>query len=335
MRKRLFYIMIMLPVLLPAQEDREDYLYEFRGTTENDNYSFTFNDGYYTNGLMFHFTTQAKWKTTKRLVKVISAHSFGQQIFVSETWKNRSVQTIDRPLSGYLFFQKDYHFFFRKGHVLQTGLAAGATGRSSFAEQVQSWYHNALGLPEVEGWPLQLNGELALNLYSRFDYNLLGLSEKQRLFEIMFTGNASLGNAFTNAAGGVQIRFGNFENPFHSAFYKARTGRGTGEKLKRNAEVFIYFHPQVVYQGYNATVQGPLFKKEKGPLVSEISRGYYQHAWGIQYSQRRWLMDIHFVRKNKEATSMRDIERFASISFAYRFGRIKQKTEPGFGSVLK
>jgi hypothetical protein len=318
-----------------SQYGRDDYLQELRITTENDNYAFTFNDGYYTNGFFLQYSRPVKWKINDRLVKAITGYKLGQMIFVSENWINRTAQTIDRPFSGYLFLQKAYSLFYRKGHVLLAAADFGATGKSSYAREVQEWYHTATGLPEVVGWPYQLNGEASLNLSLQYNYNFFGIRNQQSNFELMGTGVINFGNAFTNASGGLVIKFGNFEDPQRSSFYNARTGRGEGERLKRNAEVFVYFHPQIIYQLYNATVQGPLFRSDKGLFVSDINKQVYMHRWGIHYAERRWTLDVHFIKKNREAASMREKERYGSISLAYRFGRIKQKTEPGFGSAIK
>ncbi len=319
----LFPLIFLLNSTLLAQKGKADFEYEFRATSENDNYALTFVDGYYTNGLFLQFSKPANWKTNPKLEKVIGSWKLGQMMFNSENYDDKSPQTIDRPLSGYLFLQKGYDFFYKKGHILQAGLAFGGSGKASQAEKVQRWYHNLASLPDVSGWPFQLNGEMVLNLSAQYNYNLLGLKKRQSNLEIMGVATANLGNAFTNASGGMMIKFGNFEDPLRSSFYQARLGRGTVEKLKRNAEVFVYFYPQWVKQFYNATVQGPLFRSDKGPLIGEISKQYYTHRIGIHYAERSLSLDLNYVLKNREAVSMRQLEKYVSISLAYRFGRIK------------
>ena len=319
----LLVIIIFFTTSLFSQKGRIDHLYEFSATSENDNYALTFIDGYYTNGLFLQFSKPANWKTNQRLEKIISSWKLGQMIFNSENYDDKSPQTIDRPLSGYLFLQKGYKFFYKKGHVLQTDLSFGGTGKASLAKEVQGWYHILASLPKVTGWPLQLNGEAGLNLTAQYNYNLLGLKNQQSNFELMGIATANLGNAFTNASGGLMMKFGNFEDPSRSSYFNARVGRGTGEKLKRNAEVFIYFYPQLLRQFYNATVQGPMLRKDKGPVVSEIVRQIYMHRMGIHYAERGWTLDVNYVMKNREAVTMRQKEKYISITLAYRFGRIK------------
>ena len=309
--------------ILFSQKGRTDHQFEFSGTTENDNYALTFTDGYYTNGLFLQLSKQASWKTNQKLKKIITSWKLGHMIFNSENYDDKSPQTIDRPLSGYFFLQKGYKFFYKKGHVLQADLSLGGTGKASLAKQIQRWYHNLASLPDITGWPLQLNGEASLNLAAQYNYNLLGLKNQQSNFEIMGIASTNIGNAFTNTSGGLMMKFGNFEDPSHSSFFNARLGKGTGEKLKRNAEVFIYFYPQWVRQFYNATVQGPLFRKDKGPLVAELTRQFYMHSMGIHYAERSWTLDVNYVMKNREAVSMRQKEKYVSLTLAYRFGSIK------------
>lgn len=312
---------IFITPSLFSQKGRNDFMQEIRVRADNDNYAFTFTDGYYTNGLFLQYSKPAKWKTSDKLVKIITDYTLGQMIFNSENYNDRSFSSIDRPLSGYLFLQKGYKFFYKKGHVLQTDFTLGGTGKASYAKEVQIWYHKLTGLPKVTGWPLQLNGETTMNLSAQYNYNLLGIKNQRSNLEIMGIATGNIGNAFTNTSGGLMIKYGNFEDPSRSSFYNARTGKGTGRQLKRNAEVFIYFNPQLVHQFYNATVEGPLFRKDKGPFVSEITKSFYQHRWGIHYAERGWTLDVHFVLKNREAVSMREKERYGSISIAYRFGR--------------
>jgi hypothetical protein len=315
--------LVLLANSLFSQKTKKDYLYEFRATSENDNYALTFIDGYYTNGLFLQLSKQSNWKTNQNLEKITTSIELGQMIFNSENYDDESPQSIDRPLSGYLFLEKQFRFFYKKGHVLKTGIVIGGTGKSSLAKQTQSWYHNLAGLSEVTGWPYQLNGEGSLNLSAQYDYNLSGLKKNQRNIDFTAIASANVGNAFTNASAGMMIKIGNFEDPQHSSFFNARVGKGTGEKLKRKAELFFYFYPQLMYQFYNATVQGPLFRKEKGPITSDIISQLYMHRFGIHYSESSWLLDLNYVLKNREATTMRKKEKYGSITLGYRFGKNK------------
>jgi lipid A 3-O-deacylase len=321
--KPVLLLILFLAVVksLFAQHDRS-FLYEVKLISENDNYALTYVDGYYTNGFFLNYTKLSSWKTNEKVRKIISNLTIGQKIFVSEDFYNNSTRTIDRPFSGYLFIEKGARFFYAKGHVLQTSLAAGATGKYSKAEEVQKWYHSITNLPEIYGWRYQLNGELSLNLSAKYDYNIRGIANDERLLEVMATGMINAGNAFTNMSAGTIIKFGNFENPLHSGFYSARVGNKK-EQLKRKEEIFVYFNPLFVYQLYNATVEGPLFRQSKGPIVSDITKLFYMHSFGIHFSENRWTVDVHYTMKNKEATTMRSKEKFGSISLAYRFGKNK------------
>ena len=320
--KKLFLPVFLFVITqhLFSQKGRKDYQYEFRATSENDNYALTFVDGYYTNGLYVQFSKPARWKTNQNLEKITTTFKLGQMIFNSENYDDETPQTIDRPLSGYLFLQKNLNFFYKNGHVLQTSLAIGGTGKASLAKQIQSWFHNLAGLSAVTGWPYQLNGEASLNLSAQYNYNLTGIKNQHTNFELTGIAVANFGNAFSNTTAGLLMRIGNFEDPENSSFYNARIGKGTGEKLKRNAELFFYFNPQVVQQFYNATVQGPLFREDKGPLTAGLVRQLYMHRIGFIYSERNWLLDLHYVMKNREAKSMRKKEKYASITLGYRIG---------------
>jgi hypothetical protein len=47
------------------------------------------------------------------------------------------------------------------------------------------------------------------------------------------------------------------------------------------------------------------------------------HRFGIHYSESSWLLDLNYVLKNREATTMRKKEKYGSITLGYRFGKNK------------
>ena len=306
------------PVKIP-----QDYLSEFRVTFENDAFVFTFHDGYYTNGLFLQYSHAVKTKSNTSAIKKIVQYQLGQMVFNSENFKNDDISEIDRPFSGYLFFGYGSSRFYKKGNLLTAAVEAGASGKASFAQQVQVGYHHVLGIYEVRGWGFALNSEWALNARIKYYLHLLK-PERINKVDLHLTGTLTAGNTFTNASMGPLFRYGSFENPENSSFFNARTGTGTAKKLKYFGESFFFFQPQIMWQGYNATVQGPLFNNVKGLVVSGITRVLYMHQWGFFISGGRMSGSITFTKKQKEATTMiHKKEKYGSIMVAYRFGSPK------------
>lgn len=283
--------------------------------TENDNYMLNLRDGYYTNGIFMEYDRVSRFRG---LLKSVSGYRLGQMIFISESFRNSRAERIDRPISGYLFLEKNYRFFFRKGHILKTYAALGGTGKYSLGRKIQSWYHNVMDLPVVKSWPYELNGEIALQMGGQFYFNLVPAVHKKRTLDIMPIARMNVGNAFTNASAAALLRFGNFEANHNSSFFHSALGER--KDLRRRAEIFIYYQPELLWQLYNATVEGPLFRKDKGPFVSEIRSWVYQQSFGAHFSEGRISLNMNFSMKRKEAESMRQTkERFAALSIGYRF----------------
>jgi hypothetical protein len=73
---------------------------------------------------------------------------------------------------------------------------------------------------------------------------------------------------------------------------------GTGHKqvdTRKNHELFFYWHPQMIVQGYNATVQGGLFSKGSGAVLKDIEPWMFQQNWGICYAEGRWTTQLALV----------------------------------------
>ena len=308
-----------------AQVEKKPHVYkhEFRLTTENDNYIFTYHDGYYTNGIFIQLSSPAKLKPPLNGLKLTTDLNAGQMIFVSEHFRNRIAERIDRPMSGYLFVEKGYRLFFPKGHMLHTAIRIGGTGKYSLAKNVQNWYHKAMNLPRVRGWDYALGGEITMDVTGEYRYNVFGVKNRKNCFELMGVANVELGTAFTNASAGAMLKFGNFEDPFNSSFFNSRIGNPIG-KRKRNAEIFVYTYPRILYQAFNGTVQGPLIGKSSPGISSSIEPWVFMQSWGMHYSEGRFTVAIEYTRKQKEAESMRQKrEKYASISVGYRFNKMK------------
>jgi hypothetical protein len=311
-----------------VEKKPHEYKHEFRFTTENDNYIFTYHDGYYTNGIFLQLSSPARpfrsfasLRMTARALKMTTEWRAGQMIFVSEHFRNRIAERIDRPMSGYLFLEKGYRLFFPKGHMLHTALRVGGTGKYSLAKNVQTWYHSAMNLPRVRGWDYALGGEITVDLVGEYRYNVFGIRNRKNCFELMGVASADLGTAFVNGSAGAILKFGNFEDPFNSSFFNSRIGNTIGKRI------FVYTYPRMLYQAFNGTVEGPLIGKSTPGISSKIEPWVFMQSWGMHYSEGRFTVAIEYTRKQKEAETMRQKrEKYASLSVGYRFGRTGEQT---------
>ena len=72
-------------------------------------------------------------------------------------------------------------------------------------------------------------------------------------------------------------------------------------------------------QLYNATLQGGMFRKDKGPVTASIEPWLYQHRVGLMFASRPISAVLAIVHRTKEARTMRRAENYGSILLSYRF----------------
>ena len=287
---------------------------EIYGITDNDNYLLQKKDGYYTNGVFFTYTWLPKKAKDKRKLTSVE---IGQTIYTDRTRKIINRSQIDRPFTGYLYGKYKETFFGKKEDVLQWSVALGTIGKNSGGEWLQKHYHSIINIYSFYGWEFQLNN--AIGLDGNFTYAPVILPQKENTYVTLKPIlAANIGNTFTNANIGLMLQAGFFERNSQSALWNARLN-SNAVKTKRHFELFGYYHPQLVYQAYNATVQGGLFLKDKGPLTSDISHWMYQHKLALVYAERRFTVGLAAVFQTKEAKIQTAFQRYGSLSMGYRF----------------
>ncbi|MBL0155189.1 MAG: lipid A deacylase LpxR family protein [Chitinophagaceae bacterium] len=327
---KLFSVLMLILFSIPAMAQPASvpagYKYEVKLTSENDNYAFTYKDGYYTNGIFLQLNyvparAEQYLKLHSKLGKLNTYYMLGQMIYNAETWRKQTPPDIDRPYAGYLFARKGFVLHYKNQSVMDFSVSAGTTGPASGARQVQKFYHSIFHLPRIRAWEYQLNGEPALNFRWVYHQNMLRTDQANPFTQLHATLELNAGNVFTNASGGLLLKAGKLQKPQASTFYQSGTGNNdaAGNK-KRQGELFVFFHPQLMTQIYNATIQGPLFKKDKGPITGKPVNLYYFHQFGLYFVHHRIAAAVVMTYKNREAEAMRIKERYGGLMLAYRFG---------------
>ncbi|MDB5230479.1 MAG: hypothetical protein JWN76_1284 [Chitinophagaceae bacterium] len=293
---------------------KEFFTREIQGITDNDNYLLQRKDGYYTNGVFFSYTWLPKKLTVKRK---LTSLEIGQMIYTDRTRKIINRSEIDRPFTSYLYGRYKETSFSKKDNVLQWSVSAGTMGKSAGGEWLQMNYHTIINIYAFYGWEYQLKD--AVGIDGNITYSPVIIPEKEKAFVTLKPVlSANLGTTFTNANLGLMLQAGFFERNHQSALWNARLSH-TEIKTRKHFELFGYYHPQLIYHAYNATVQGGLFLKDKGPLTSDIYHLMYQHKLALVYAERRFTVGLAAVYQTKEAKIQKANQRYGSLSLAYRF----------------
>ncbi|HMP93177.1 MAG TPA: DUF2219 family protein, partial [Phnomibacter sp.] len=123
----------------------------------------------------------------------------------------------------------------------------------------------------------------------------------------------------TGAQAGLLLRLGRPEEYDRSLHWGSRTAAHAAQGPRHPSELYFFMHPSLHYQLYNATLQGGLFRHDKGPKTVPIEPLYVSNQIGFGYAQNRWTLMMYLVTRGRMAKTQLRTERFISIKLSYRF----------------
>jgi lipid A 3-O-deacylase len=264
--------------------------------TENDLYTSSKNDKYYTNGLEIFYrflTKNDDDKVNKKIVEI----RIGQYIFNPKFINKGAVAVIDRPFAGYLFGGLEKGWFFHNETVFKGGIELGFVGPNSFAEETQKRFHKFLSYKGVYGWETQVSNALAIQSHFLFSSKLLPKLDSD-IIDFHFQSEADLGTIFTSISAGFLTRIG-FEKLapiYDSNLYGASVSRKPG---KLEQEFYFYIAPSIKYQVYDATIEGSLFN-DNSPITFDLIPVRFNGEAGFKYRKNNLNLSYAFVYRSKE-----------------------------------
>ncbi len=302
----------LLACITNAQRtDSTTYSKEFSFITENDAFLLNKADAYYTNGFFLRQTKAEEKGRDKR----ITSFELGQMIYTPLIRKTQNKSDVDRPYCGYLYAKVSQSTFAQNNSIVQYGASLGMIGAKSYGEDVQNWYHNLLGYGKFTGWQYQVQNSLGIDLSMSYGRTVFQDSSWIKLVPVA---EGQLGSTFTNAKLGMYTCLGWFADNAHSVLWNARVQR-KGELGIQKPEFFLYWYPQVILQGYNATVEGGLFNTGDGSAALGTTRRWmFQQAWGMCFAQERWTIKLAIIYQTLEAVAQTKPQRYGSILVGYR-----------------
>lgn len=304
--KPLITIVLLIPLLVFSQQKGpRPYRKEIGFTTENDAYLFAKKDAYYTNGFFVSF----RFSEEKKTRKIMHAFELGQMIFTPLVRKTSGPQDIDRPYCGYLSLKYTHTSFSGNNTVLGYGVSLGQVGEASGGEAVQNTYHSLLHYAKFTGWGYQVQNAFGADL--SFTYGTT-VWEDSAGIKLAPVAEGRLGMNFTNASIGTYLCIGHFAKNRNSILWRAGAGEG------KVTELFFFWYPQLIWQGYNATVQGGLLHKGTGAVLGKTEPWMYQHSIGLCVAAGRWSSRIAYIYQGKEAISQTMPQEYGSIQVNYR-----------------
>lgn len=318
MRKTFVFLLLFLYTAALTAQQHKILKHEITVITDNDNYDLEFTDRYYSNGFIIQYNRLAKPQSKtidKKILRFEAAHKVYNPYV-----NNKSIQEVlanmDRPYAGWLSASAGITQIKNTESVWQYDVTVGIMGPGARGRQIQQGWHKLVGLYEVFGWEYQLKNEAGFNLSSGYYHSLIK-SAPQKNISLHTVTKAMLGNTFTNASAGLLFKTGWLNSEKESGYWSGNLG-GSSKSFKRNEFIF-FIEPLLQYQIYNATVQGGLFRNDKGPFTGNIEPLVFQTKTGIMFTGNKFGFRWYYTFRTKEATAMKTGEHWGSIGATLRF----------------
>ncbi|MFK5914851.1 MAG: lipid A deacylase LpxR family protein [Woeseiaceae bacterium] len=242
----------------------------------------------------------------------------GQKIFTPDNTEATDLLVNDRPYAGYLYLSAAMLSSVSRENNIHTGnlieVTLGIVGPSAQGENVQSGFHDLIGIDKANGWDNQLHDELALGIsYTRFWKEVKPLAS----LSYGMTPHISLtiGNVYTYAASGIMFRFGTHLNN-DLAPPNIRPGF-PGLSLFRPTQqsswyLFAGIEGRAVAR--NIFLDGNTFSDshsvDKKPLVADFQYGFVFQTGGMRFS-------ISNMIRTKEFEGQKDETKFGAVNISF------------------
>ena len=310
-----FYLLLCLPTM--AQDSLKTFKSEFGFRTDNDAYLGYGQDQYYTNGLFFTYRHANKISDSrKKLSKLIWEIELGQKMYNPSTGEIERIEEVDRPFAAYSYLGAALNQLYKTESNLKLSLQVGILGPSAKGKEVQEFLHNTVGFYEINGWEYQVKDEMAFNTV--FEYNTLLGRDKLEKTDLTLNSTARLGNTFSGISAGFTFRAGRIMKLFQSHSTQSNIW-GHNQASSPIDESFFYARPLLSFIAYDASIQGPMFRDDKGPVTYDPKSFVFSQELGYAYARSRWTIDLSVTFKSREVKSMAGAHQFGSISLYRRF----------------
>lgn len=263
---------------------------EFGLILDNDLYTSTVNDNYYTNGFEIYYRYLNPTKK-ENVVKKITEFRVVQYIYNPQTVHAADFFVNDRPFAGVLFAEAGIHQFFVNQSVIKFKAQLGFMGKNAFGEEMQKRFHKAFGFDKVEGWRYQISSALLVQADIFYGRKLISLNKKNT-FDILAQAEVKVGTIWNEITLGPVFRIG-FKKllPVAESNLYGAALRYDGN-YKKTSEFYFFISPKLNYQVYDATIQGRLVE-DHSPVTFDLIPFRFQGEAGLKYRKGNW--NVHYT----------------------------------------
>jgi hypothetical protein len=283
--------------------------------SDNDLYTSTYKDRYYTNGTFIYFRYVSKSK--KSILKRIREVSIGQKMYTPTPALSHQPLLQDHPYAGHSFIKFKNQDFSKKQFSVKYSIELGVIGPNSKAQEFQEFIHNIYGFEKAEGWDYQIRNALALNIELNY---LKPLSKKEKQ-HFDFTSKSSIiaGTTLTEITTSIYGRLNFLKKGLQTYSNSALFESNISNKSTNNKEMFFFLKPKIGYAIYNATIQGS-FLNTNSPVTFKLRPLILEFETGLYYTTRNWNFKYSakfYKKKHREMSN--PYQNYGSILVSYKF----------------
>lgn len=291
-KKALFAFLILTATLTFGQGKTS----EIGFISDNDLYTSSKNDMYYTNGLELFYRFLSK-NDNEKINKKVTEFRAGQYIYNPRFINETAVDINDRPFTAYLFAEAGRSFFYQSESVLKTNFQLGFMGPNALGEETQVGFHKIIGYKKVYGWENQLHNAFAVQAHIMYSKKMFP-SKHNDFVDLHFHSEANLGTIFTGLSTGFMARFG-FKKLlpiYDSNMYHASVNSQIQTDIR---EFYFYAMPSVNYQFYDATIEGSMFN-DTSPITFDLEPLRFNIEAGLKYRYNNFNISYSFLYRGRE-----------------------------------
>lgn len=312
-------ILPLLLILTAGCAVAQNHKSEFGIQTDNDSYLAQGSDRYYTDGLFFFYHHALPVKGSTTLQNKVIGFELGQKIFNPRGGNVPSAAYVDRPFAGYLYIGSTMNYLFKNESNIKFGAQLGVVGPISGAEAAQTWVHKNFGFYTPAGWQYQIKNDVELNLSAEYNKFIV----RDTAVDFSLQSYVNLGTGFTGAGVGALVRLGVFNQLFNSAATQSSVIADNSITPRVKHEFYLYYKPMLNVIGYDATVQGSLFRPNNDPASEEITldpkRLMLSNQIGVTYTTNRWTFDAAATFHTRDVEQMVMSHSWGSVTAFYKF----------------
>lgn len=284
---------------------------------DNDLFTSTVNDQYYTNGIEFFYRYLNK-NENQSINKKTTEFRFGQYIYNPHTVQARRPTSHDRPFAGYLFGEIGINKFYQTESVFKTNFQIGVIGPSSQAEGFQKLFHKAFGYKPVQGWDFQIHDAFSVQVNVVYSKKIFKSKPSEKI-DFHLQGDVNIGTVLNGISVGPLIRIALWKKliPIYDSNLHGASLNADKEKYKEQSEFYFYVNPSFNYQIYDSTIEGSMFNNNS-PVTYDLIPMRFNGEAGFKYRKNHWNFHYVFVYRGKEVDNSRNEGYFyGSIGASY------------------